>query len=415
MKRMPNQLIIRHIGQLLTMDGSPEFHSAFRMIADAAMVIVDGMVDWIGPDDQLNRSHDGLEIDVQGALVSPGLVDAHTHLIYAGDRAYEVRMRSQGRTYMEILEAGGGILATVKATRQATDEDLLKATRRRLSRALAQGTTVIEVKSGYDLTADGEIRLLELIGRLSREGPWRIIPTALAAHAVPPEFAGRPSAYLDYLIQHYLPRVASFAQVVDIFTEPGVFSIEESKTYLQAAKGLGLRVKLHIDELAGGQGGFLAADLQADSADHCAVTPEEAFAAMARSGVVAVLLPGTARYLDHGHLPNARAMLDQGGWIAIASDGNPGSSPTDSLSSLMPWAASWLKLTPEQVWTAVTRGGARALRQDYAGGLHPGWPADFVVWDAEHYEFPCYYYGVNLVREVYVSGQRVAINQQSVL
>ncbi len=407
-------LIVRNIGQLLTMNGDGPAH-AFAVLEHAAMVVERGIVAWIGSDQNLPVDAEGMELDVEGALVSPGLVDAHTHLLYAGDRSYEVRLRAEGRSYLEILEAGGGILSTVEKTRNATDEALLHATRRRLSHALLAGTTTLEIKTGYDLTAIGELRALALIQRLAEEGPWHVVPTALAAHAVPPEFEGRPGAYLAYLAEEYLPQVKGLAEVVDIFCEPGVFSVEESRAYLNQARALGLRIKLHVDELADGGGGALASELGADSADHCAFTSVEAFRAMARSGVVAVILPGTARYLNHGHMANARAMLDAGGWVAIGSDGNPGSSPTDSLSALMPWAASWLSLTPEQVWTSVTRGGAEALRATAAGRLKVGQPADFVIWDADHYFYPTYYYGTNLVREVFVAGQRVAVNHSAVL
>lgn len=406
-------LIVRHIGQLLTMDGDRPTR-AFRMLENAALVVNNHKVEWVGPDQDLPVQVRGIEMDVEGALVSPGLVDAHTHLMYAGDRAHEVRMRAESRTYMEILEAGGGILSTVKDTRAASDDELLRATRRRLSRALLAGTTTIEMKSGYDLTAPGELRLLQLIDRLAQEGPWRIVATALGAHAVPPEYHQNPTGFLDYLMREYLPEVRPFAEVVDIFCEPGVFSVEDSRRYLTRVRALGLQVKLHVDELADGGGAQLAAELGAWSADHCALTSGPAFALLARAGVTAVVLPGTARYLNHGHMANARAMLDAGGWLAIASDGNPGSSPTESLSLLMPWAATWLKLTPEEVWTGVTRGGAEALKRSEAGRLAVGSHADFVVWNAEHYAYPTYYYGINLVREVYVGGRRVAVNHGEV-
>ncbi len=408
-------LAVRHIGQLLTMNGGADFKEAFQVIDDAAMVVEEGKVAWLGHDADLPPEWEGVELDAEGALVTPGLVDAHTHLMYAGHRSYEVRLRAQGKTYMEILQAGGGILSTVRNTRQASDDVLLKETRRRLSRALLAGTTTIEVKSGYDLTAEGELRLLRLINQLGQEGPWRIVPTALAAHAIPPEFENRPSDYLLYLQEEYLPRLKGLASVVDIFCEPGVFSVEDCRPYLEAARAHGLRIKLHVDELAEGGGGALAAELSADCADHCAFTSRAQFKAMAAAGVTAVILPGTARYLNHGHMADARAMIEAGGWLAIASDGNPGSSPTDALSALLPWAASWLRMTPEEVWTAVTRGGAQALREGQRGRLVPGVPADFLIWDVGDYAFPTYYYGSPLVREVYVSGRRVAVNHGEVI
>lgn len=409
---MAENLIVRHIGELLTMDGSGPAQ-AFQMIQNAALVVQSGKVVWVGPEAHLPHHYVGEEIHLGGALVSPGLVDAHTHLMYAGDRSYEVKLRAEGRSYLEILEAGGGILSTVRQTREASDDELLAATRRRLQHALSCGTTTMEIKSGYDLTAEGELRLLRLIGVLGNEGPWHLSLSALAAHAVPPEFRGRGRDYLNYLIAEYLPSVAQYAEVVDIFCEPGVFSVEESRHYLRAAKDLGLRCKLHIDELADGGGAMLAAELGAQSADHCAFTSDSGFQQMASNGVVAVILPGTARYLNHGHMANARAMLDAGGWVAIGSDGNPGSSPTDAVSALMPWAASWLKMTPEEVWTAMTRGGAKALKVS-SGCLEVGKDADFLVWDADHYAYPTYYYGTNLVREVYVGGKRVVVNESRI-
>lgn len=409
------QVIVRHIGQLLTMDGEGGAENAFQVLYNAALVVEGGIVSWVGLDQDLPLHYDGMEIDVEGALVSPGLVDAHTHLLYTGDRSYEVRMRAEGRTYLEILEAGGGILSTVEHTRRASEDELLHATRRRLSGALLSGTTTIEVKTGYDLTAPGEIRLLKVLDRLRQEGPWRVVPTAMGAHAVPPEFKGRPSEYLEYLIREYLPQVKPWADVVDIFCEPGVFSVDDARRYLTVAQNLELAVKLHIDELADGHGGQLAAGLGAVSADHCAFTPPTAFRAMADADVVAVVLPGTARYLNHGHMAQARAMIEAGGWVAIGSDGNPGSSPTHALSTLMPWTASWLGLTPEEVWTGVTRGGAQALRRNQAGRLTVGSPADFLVWDAEHYGYPVYYYGSNLVRDVYIGGRLVAVSHSEVL
>ncbi len=411
MQREP--IVLRHIGELLTMDG-PGPESAFQMTPDAALVVADGLVQWVGPDHQLPLSVKGMEIDAGHALVSPGLVDAHTHLLYAGDRADEVQMRARGFSYLEILASGGGILSTVNQTRAASDDELLRAARRRLSRALLAGTTTVEVKSGYDLTVAGELRLLALIHQLREEGPWRIIPTAMAAHAVPPEFTHDGAGYLEHLIEGYLPQVKPWAKVVDIFCEPGVFSVAESRHYLRAAQALGLAVKLHVDELADGGGAALAAELGAMSADHCALTPPASLRLLAEAGIPCVILPGTARYLDHGHMANARAMWDAGGWVALGSDGNPGSSPTEALSALMPWAASWLRLTPEEVWTGVTRAGAEALLNPQAGRLTRGSYGDFIIWDADHYAYPTYYYGTNLVREVYVGGRRVAVNHPEV-
>lgn len=404
---MTETRVVRNIGQLLTMDGTPHTQGdAFRRIDKAAMVIEKGQVAWTGPESMIPPSYQGDEVDAEGALVTPGLVDSHTHLLYAGERAYEVKLRAEGRSYLEILEAGGGILSTVEKTRAAHDEELMAATRKRLRRALAHGSTTVEVKTGYDLTVAGEMRMLGLIRRLAVEGPWRLKATSLAAHAVPPEFRGKPAAYLAHLTQELLPELPGKTDFVDIFCEPGVFDVAQSRPYLEAAKRWGLAIKLHVDELADGGGAQLAASLGAVSADHCALTTPEGFRAMAERGVVAVILPGTARYLDHGHMADARAMIEAGGLVALGSDGNPGSSPTEAVGPLMPWAASWLRLTPEEVWTGVTVAGARALRSP-AGTLATGAPADFLIWDADDYQVPCYHYGVNLVQHVFVAGSRV--------
>ncbi len=401
--------IFRHIGQLVTMNPQAKGQTAsFAMMPNAALVVEGGQVTWSGSETDLPIDYQNLPFtDCKGRLVTPGLVDAHTHLLYAGNRSHEVALRAEGKSYLQILEAGGGILSTVRQTRQASDHDLRAGVQKRLQTALSHGTTTMEIKTGYDLTAKGELRLLQILKEVQKSSPMRIVITCLAAHAVPPEYQGRGMDYLDHLKVSVLPHIADLAEFVDIFCEAGVFSVEESRSYLETAQQLGLRIKLHVDELQDGQGAELAADLHAASADHCAMTGLRGIEALARAGVPAVILPGTAGYLHHGGMADARALIDRGVSVAIGSDGNPGSSPTESLAMIMPWAAAWLHLVPEEVWAGMTVMGARALDLKDRGGLTPGMAADFLVWDTDDYRYPCYHYGSNLVQEVYLHGTRV--------
>jgi imidazolonepropionase len=400
-------LVVRGIGELLTMAGPEGGDSAgaFSLVKDAALVVEGGRVAYAGPEDQARVPPGASEVDVAGRIVSPGLVDAHTHLMFAGSRAHEVALRARGAGYLEILEAGGGILATVEATRRASDAELLSQTRARLHDAIRAGATTIEVKTGYALDPEGELRLLGLLELLRAEGPWRLVITYLGAHALPPEHRGHPAEFLSALSATH-PEVARRADFVDLFLEPGVFAPDVAAPYIADAKRHGLKVKVHVDELQDGGGAEHAARWGAVSADHLAYTSAAGIQALRRSGTVAVLLPGTAGYLHPGHQAPARALLDAGVPIAIASDGNPGSSPTSCLGTLLPWAAAWLHLTPEEVWTAATRGAARAVARPELGRLAPGDPADFVVWETDDYRVPCYRYGQNLVRSVYVGGRR---------
>jgi imidazolonepropionase len=401
--------ILGGIGQLVTMDGEEAGQAGpFSVAAADALLVTEGRIAAIGRLPDLERDFPQADVrDAGGRLVTPGLVDAHTHLIYAGHRAHEVALRARGATYLEILAAGGGILATVRATRAAGDSEILAATRSRLRHALNAGTTALEIKTGYDLTPDGELRLLGLVQQLKREGPQHIVTTFLGAHALPEEYRGRPQEFLRAMAAVH-PAIRGVADFVDIFAEPGVFEVEEAREYLADAKAHGLPLKIHADELADSGGALLAAELGAVSADHLAHTGRAGIEALARSGTVAVLLPGTAGYLHQGAMANARAMVEAGVPVAIASDGNPGSSPTTALSLLMPWAASWLRLSPEEVWTGVTRFGARAIGHPELGRLSVGAPADFVIWDTDDYRMPCYEYGRNFVRAVYIGGRRVA-------
>jgi imidazolonepropionase len=363
------------------------------------------------------------ELDVTGATLTPGLVDAHTHLLFAGSREGEVAMRARGASYLEILAAGGGILSTVRATRAASDAALLAHGRRWLRRMLRTGTTTVEAKSGYGLDTATELRLLAVAGRLGEEGPVDVIPTFLGAHAVAPEAreahpddpAAATEAYVAAVIGEQLPAVAAqgIACSCDVFCEAGVFSADQSRRILLAAVGLGLAVRLHADELAPSGGAELAAELGALSADHLGAPSAAGLAALAAaaaagSPVVAVLLPTVPWFLGLAEREPARELIEKGVPVALATDFNPGTSPVTSLPLVMSMAAVTLGLSPAEALAATTVNAAAALGLADRGALVPGMRADLVAWDVPtHAQLP-YWAGAELARAVVLRGSVAA-------
>jgi imidazolonepropionase len=357
-------------------------------------------------------------LDAAGGTITPGLIDPHTHLLFAGSREGELELRQQGAGYLEILAAGGGILSTVAATRRASADELAAHGRRWLDEMLGHGVTTIEAKSGYGLDLPTELRLLDVAHRLGAEGPIEVVPTWLGAHAVPPEMRNRPDgteAYVRSLIEEQLPGVAAQGRAVaaDVFCEQGVFSAEQSRRILTAAAGYGLRPRLHADELAPSGGAELAAEIGATTADHLATPSEAGIAAMAQAAadghpVVATLLPATTWFLMKDHHAPARAFIEQGVPVAIGTDFNPGTSPTPSLPLAMTAACLNLRMTPDEVLAAVTINAALALGlADEIGSLEGGKQADLVVWAIPTSRQIPYWPAAELVRSVVKRGRIV--------
>jgi imidazolonepropionase len=357
-------------------------------------------------------------LDARGGAVTPGLVDPHTHLLFAGSREGELELRQQGAGYLEILAAGGGILSTVAATREASTEALAAHGRRWLDEMLGHGVTTVEAKSGYGLDLTTELRLLDVAYRLGQEGPIDVVPTWLGAHAVPPELRGRPDAteaYVRQLIDEQLPGIAAQGRAVaaDVFCEDGVFSADQSRRILQAAAGYGLRPRLHADELAPSGGAELAAEIGASSADHLATPSEAGIDALAGAAagdqpVVATLLPATTWFLMKDHHAPARTFIDRGIPVAIGTDFNPGTSPTPSLPLAMTAACLNLRMTPDEVLAGVTINAAAALGlAEEIGSLEPGKQADFAIWNVSTSRQIPYWPAADLVRMVVKRGRVV--------
>jgi imidazolonepropionase len=370
-------------------------------IERGAMLTDGGRITWVGADNAVPRDAAPVrEIDLEGALVTPGLIDAHTHLVYGGDRAAEFELRLQGASYEEIARAGGGIASTVAATRAASDDALFATAARRARALMAEGVTTVEIKSGYGLSQQHEARCLAVARRLGRELPLAVRTTSLGAHALPPEYAGRADAYIDDAAGWLADQKAQgLVDAVDAFCDTIGFSPAQTRRMFDAAHSLGLPVKLHAEQLSNQHGAALAAGYGALSCDHLEHLDTAGIAAMRSSGTVAVLLPGAFYFLRETWLPPVQALRDAGVPMAVATDHNPGSSPALSLLLMLNMACTLFRLTPEEALAGVTVHAARALGLADRGALAPGLRADFAVWDAEHPRELAYRFGVNPLRE----------------
>ena len=397
-------LVVRNIGQLVTC--STIGAGPLGVLRGVAVAATAGRVAYVGSEGGLPElADDAVVIDADGALCTPGLCEPHAHPVFAGDRAHEYAMRVEGRTYLEIQAGGGGIYSTVRHTRAASDEELIRGARERLERLLSFGVTTCEAKSGYALDVDGEVRLLQLIRRLATEGPWSLSPTLLV-HAVPEDRRESRAGYVDDVVREMIPRVAreGLAESCDVFCDRGAFTIDETRTILGAAKQHGLALRLHADQIAETGAASLAAELEARSADHLERVSGEGIAALARAGTTAVLLPGAALCLNDPW-PPARALLKAGVPVALGTDLNPGSSMTESLPLMMSLACSQMRMRVEEAWLAVTRIAADSLGRGDTGRLAPGSRADLVLWGCDDYRHVAYHFGVNHVRTVVIAGE----------
>lgn len=408
---MKADLLLVHAGQLLTLAGpSPRRGPGMGdlgVVRDGAVAVRDGRVAATGPTDQLRARFEAeQELDAGGRVVLPAFVDPHTHVLYAGNRIDEFEMRLRGATYQEIMVAGGGIMSTVRATRAAGDPELLSQSAARLARMRAQGTATVEVKSGYGLDVEAELRMLRLVPELARLSGLRLVPTFLGAHAVPAEYAGRADRYVDLVVDEMLPRVVGLAEYCDVFCDEGAFTLAQAERILRRARALGLGLKVHADEFASLGAAELALELGATSADHLMVTPAATQARLARSNTAAVLLPATSFGLKSSRYADGRAWVDAGAVVALATDCNPGTAPLESMPFAIALACRMMGLTPAEAVTAATLNAAYAVgRAGQVGSLEPGKAADIVILDADDYRELAYRFGGNLVHRVIVGGR----------
>lgn len=415
-------IVILHANELVTMDskyGAPRIGKSMEELAiiqDGAIAIKDGKIIFVGTTEELkkkiNINDQLLQIDATNKLVTPGFVDPHVHLIFAGSRENELSLKLAGKTYLEILEMGGGILKTVRETRQASVDDLVKNGKKILDKMLHYGTTTVEAKSGYGLNVESELKSLKAIKILDKEHPIDLISTFLGAHAVPPEYNSRTDDYVNLVINEMLPKIAkeNLAEFCDVFCEKGIFSIDQTRRILLAAERYGIKKIIHIDEIVDTNGAKLAAELKAIQTGHLLKSNDEGLKEMAKAGVIATLLPGTPFCLMLKEYAPARKMIEFGIPIAIATDLNP-NCWTESMLMAIVLSCYNMKMSPAEALTAATINAACAIqRENQIGSIEVGKKADIVIFDVPNYYFLSYQFGVNLVSKVIKNGKIVIEN-----
>jgi imidazolonepropionase len=399
---------INNIGKLL----NPRPDGTFDEISNAALLFDDRIILYGAESEVLKvaQKREARIIDAEGKIVTPGLVDSHTHTAFAEPRAGEFEMRNQGKSYREIAAAGGGIRSSVRSLRNLSEDELVERMLPRLDRFLQYGVTTVEVKSGYGLSTEHELKQLRAVRRCNETHPLDLVPTLLAAHEIPDEFRHDRQKYIDIVLYEIIPAAAeeNFAEFCDVFCEKGVYTIAESRRILKAGLQHGLIPKIHADQLSYTGAAELAAELGAASADHLDYISETGIEKMVAAGVVFCLLPGAVIFLGLDRYPPARRIITAGGKIALSADFNPGSSPTQNLSLMMTLSCVFCGLTAKEALWAATRGGAAALKSDdHIGNLNPGAQADLVIWDTDDETLIPYYYGLNSVKDVFKSGRRI--------
>ncbi len=416
--------VIRNIGQLVTIAQQPIEGATgpLQIISRAAMAIHNGTIVWIGLDnnaepffarDSATEGQDITIIDAQGAVITPGFVDSHTHLVFAGERAEEFHLRRSGMSYAELLQQGRGILSTMQATRNASTEVLLELAQSRLNSIRSYGTTTVEIKTGYGLDRVTEEACLRIINALaaieenaqstsSQQTQIRVVPTFLGAHSIPPEYKERRGTYVDLVVEQMLPSFVGLARFCDVFCEREAFNLDESRRILTRAKELGYQLKIHADQLSSSGGARLAAELGAISADHLDYASDADLDAMHEAGVVATLLPGCS-YTLRTPYPAARRYLDHGLRVALATDFNPGTSYCENMQTMLELAMSAMGMSLEEALTAATINGARALAlQDEIGSLEVGKRCELALWSIRDYQEIGYHFGVNQIQSVLI-------------
>jgi imidazolonepropionase len=417
------RLAIVNCAQLVTLAGPARPRVGLEMreigiIDDGGLIVRDGRIEQVGTAIQIKAAinADTVVVDAGGRVVLPGFVDAHTHPVFAGTRAGEFEQRSLGATYEEIAARGGGIQSTVNQTRAASLNDLVAAGRRYAEWFLRGGTTTVEAKSGYGLSLEDELKILRAIKKLDEETPLRYVPTFLGAHTIPKEFAARRDDYISLIIDEMLPQVGreKLAEFADVFCEQNVFTIQESWKILSAARCEGLGLRIHADQLSLSGGARLAAELGTITADHLENTDAEGIAALKSAGVQPVLLPGSVYALGSSRYPAAREMIDAGLAVVLATDFNPGSSPTPSMTMILSLATTHMKMTPAEAITAATINAAYSLnRGAELGSLEPGKIADIVIHDCDDYRELAYFFGIEHASQVYCAGEPRIIKTKS--
>jgi len=415
-----HELAVWNASQLVTLAGParPRVGAEMRelgIIENGAMLVRGGRIEAVGKRPEIERlvSTETEIVDAGGRVVLPGFVDAHTHPVFAGNRADEYELRAEGATYAEMAARGGGIRSTVRRTREATDQELMEAAKRYRGWFLRAGTTTIEAKSGYGLTLETELKMLRVIRQLGSEACLRYVPTFLGAHEIPDEYRGRPGEYVKLIVHEMLPRVTAerLAEYCDVFCEPDVFPEDRARAVLEAAKACGLALRVHADQFRGDYGSLLAAELEAATADHLEATTDAGLRALHEAGVQPVVLPASVYALGLTRYPPARRMIDLGMPLVLATDFNPGSSPTASMPMALSLASTHLKMTPAEAITAATINAAYSLgRGGEIGSLEPGKSADFAIHDAVDYREMAYFFGRETARAVYIAGMRMALS-----
>ena len=411
-----SSLAVLHASQLVTVAGPPRARSGkdlgeLGIIPDGGLLAAEGRITHVGKTSEIEKlcRRDTEVVDARGCAVLPGFVDAHTHLVFAGNRLEDFESRARGETYEQIANRGGGIQTTVQATRAASEEDLFALAKGRASWFLKNGTTTIEAKSGYGLTLKDELKILRVIRRVGTETPLETVPTFLGAHAFPAEFRENHGGYISLIIDKMLPAIGEekLAEYCDIFCEQNYFDVDDSRRILTAAKQHGLKLRMHVDQLTDSGGATLAANLAAITADHLEQTGADGISALAKAGVQPVLLPGSVYALGSKKYPKARQMIDAGLAVALATDFNPGSSPSASIPMMLSLAVTQMRMSPAEAITAATINAAASLgRIESIGSLEAGKLANFVIYNCDEYRELAYWFGVSLVRDVFVRGKR---------